>query len=59
MFSLRQWQRNSEWQNWVGYVTAQPEQKLTPSSLEELQDIIKSARKNKKRVRVTWYSLIL
>lgn len=53
MFSLRQWQGNNNWQNWVGYVTAQPEQKLTPSSVAELQDIIKNARANNKRVRVT------
>lgn len=53
MFSLKQWQNTSDWQNWVGYVTAQPEQKLTPSSVAELQEIIKNARTDKKRVRVT------
>lgn len=30
MFSLSQWQGNAKWENWVGYVTAKPEQKLTP-----------------------------
>lgn len=53
MFSLKRWQQEDHWQNWVGYVTAQPEQKLTPSSVAELQQIIKDARINKKRVRVT------
>lgn len=53
MFSLKQWQSKRDWQNWVGYVTAEPEQKLTPSSVEELQVIIKQARADKKRVRVT------
>ena len=53
MFSLRLWQGSNEWQNWVGYERATPEQKLTPSSVAELQDIIKNARANKKRVRVT------
>ncbi len=53
MFSLTQWQRSKQWQNWVGYVTAEPEQKLTPSSVTELQDIVKKARTDNKRVRVT------
>lgn len=53
MFSLKQWQANNDWQNWVGYERAQPEQKLMPASVAELQDIIKRARKDKKRVRVT------
>lgn len=53
MFSLKQWQGNTKWNNWVGYVTAEPEQKLTPSSVEELQHIIKNARIAKKRIRVT------
>ncbi len=53
MFSLTQWQRSKQWQNWVGYVTAEPEQKLTPSSVKELQDIVRAARTDKKRVRVT------
>ena len=53
MFSLKQWQANNDWQNWVGYERAQPEQKLMPASVAELQDIIKQARKDKKRVRVT------
>lgn len=53
MFSLKQWQRSRDWQNWVGYETAQPEQKLSPSSVAELQDIIKKARTDKKRIRVT------
>lgn len=53
MFSLRLWQGSNEWQNWVGYERATPEQKLTPSSVAELQDIVKNARANKKRVRVT------
>ena len=53
MFSLRQWQGSNDWQNWVGYERAAPEQKLTPSSVAELQEIVKNARANKKRVRVT------
>ncbi len=53
MFSLTQWQNTRKWQNWVGYVTAEPEQKLTPSSVEEIQEIIREARADKKRVRVT------
>ncbi|WP_227429378.1 D-arabinono-1,4-lactone oxidase [Psychrobacter sp. I-STPA6b] len=53
MFSLKQWQDSPHWQNWVGYVTATPEQKLTPESIEALQDIVKNAVKNNKRVRVT------
>lgn len=53
MFSLSQWQGTAKWQNWVGYVTAEPEQKLTPSTVEELQQIVKQARVNKKRIRVT------
>ena len=53
MFSLSEWQNSKDWQNWVGYVTATPEEKLTPSSVEELQDIVKKARIAKKRVRVT------
>lgn len=53
MFSLTQWQNTRKWQNWIGYVTAEPEQKLTPSSVEEIQEIIREARASKKRVRVT------
>ncbi|WP_019672453.1 D-arabinono-1,4-lactone oxidase [Psychrobacter lutiphocae] len=53
MFSLNNWNNKKSWENWVGYVTAEPEQKLTPSSVEELQSIIKQARIDKKRVRVT------
>ena len=53
MFSLKQWQGSRNWENWVGYVTATPEEKLTPSSVAELQQIIKQARAAKKRVRVT------
>lgn len=53
MFSLKQWQANNDWQNWVGYERAQPEQKLMPASVAELQDIIQQARRDKKRVRVT------
>ena len=53
MFSLKDWNNNKGWENWVGYVTAEPEQKLTPSSVEELQQIIKQARADNKRVRVT------
>ncbi|MGM8884486.1 D-arabinono-1,4-lactone oxidase [Psychrobacter sp. 1U2] len=53
MFSLTQWQGSHKWENWVGYVSAEPEQKLTPSSVEELQDIVKKARATNKRVRVT------
>lgn len=53
MFSLSQWQGNAKWKNWVGYVTAKPEQKLTPHSVEELQNIVKQARLAKKRIRVT------
>lgn len=41
MFSLSQWQGSAKWENWVGYVTAKPEQKLTPHSVEELQNIVK------------------
>ncbi|PNK59559.1 D-arabinono-1,4-lactone oxidase [Psychrobacter sp. FDAARGOS_221] len=53
MFSLTQWQNSNKWENWVGYVTAEPDEKLTPSSVEELQQIVKQARADKKRVRVT------
>ncbi|WP_296405214.1 D-arabinono-1,4-lactone oxidase [Psychrobacter sp.] len=53
MFSLKQWQGNAKWENWVGYVKAQPENKLTPSSIEEIQLIVKQARLAKKRIRVT------
>lgn len=53
MFSLMKWQRSNQWQNWVGYVTAEPEQKLTPASVEELQYIVKQARADNQRVRVT------
>ncbi|WP_438012659.1 D-arabinono-1,4-lactone oxidase [Psychrobacter raelei] len=53
MFSLRYWQASRQWENWSGYVTATPEQKLSPSSVEALQEIIKQARIHKKRVRVT------
>lgn len=53
MFSLKQWQGSQNWENWVGYVTAKPEQKLTPSSVDELQQIVKQARKDKKKIRVT------
>lgn len=53
MFSLSQWTGNAEWRNWTGYVSATPEQKLAPQSIEELQDIVKSAVKARKRIRVT------
>nr|WP_241879794.1 hypothetical protein [Psychrobacter sp. PraFG1]UNK06646.1 hypothetical protein MN210_07210 [Psychrobacter sp. PraFG1] len=47
MFSLRHWQASRQWENWSGYVTATPEQKLSPSSVEALQEIIKQARIHK------------
>ncbi|MDO5769055.1 MAG: D-arabinono-1,4-lactone oxidase [Psychrobacter sp.] len=53
MFSLSQWNDTRQWQNWTGYVTATPEQKLAPDSIEALQEIVKSAVKDNKRVRVT------
>lgn len=53
MFSLSQWNDSKQWQNWTGYVTAVPEQKLAPQSIEELQQIVKTAVKENKRVRVT------
>ena len=53
MFSLSQWNDTPQWQNWTGYVTATPEQKLAPDSIEALQEIVKSAVQNNKRVRVT------
>ena len=33
MFSLRLWQGSNEWQNWVGYERATPEQKLIPNPI--------------------------
>ena len=53
MFSLSDWQGNAKWQNWTGYVTATPEQKLAPASIEALQQIVKTALQEHKRVRVT------
>lgn len=53
MFSLKHWQTNNKWENWVGYVTSEPEQKLSVHSVEELQQVIIQARADKKRVRVT------
>lgn len=53
MFSLNDWQTKKTWNNWVGYEKTTPEQKLTPKSVEELQEIIRNASKNGKRVRCT------
>ncbi len=53
MFSLTDWHNKPTWNNWVGYEETTPEQKLTPKSVEELQEIIKTASQNGKRIRVT------
>lgn len=53
MFSLSQWTGTANWNNWTGYVRATPEQKLAPQSIEQLQDIVKTAVKEHKRIRVT------
>lgn len=53
MFSLSDWQGNAKWQNWTGYITAAPEQKLAPDAIEALQQIVKTALQEHKRVRVT------
>lgn len=53
MFSLIEWHKNDNWKNWSGYVTAAPEQKLAPKSIESLQNIVKLAVRENKRVRVT------
>lgn len=53
MFSLSQWTGSADWRNWTGYVSAIPEQKLAPQSIEELQNIVKTAVKEHKRIRVT------
>ncbi len=53
MFSLIDWHNSEQWKNWVGYEQATPEQKLTPNSVEELQEIVRNAAVNGKRVRVT------
>lgn len=59
MFSLKDWNNNKSWENWVGYVTAEPEQKLTSSSVEELQQIIKQARADKKSSAGDWSSTFI
>lgn len=53
MFSLKHWQQDKHWQNWVGYVKATPAQKLTPSTIDELCAIVKDANATGKRIRVT------
>lgn len=53
MFSLKDWTGKKDWKNWVGYEQATPEQKLVPNSIDELQEIVRNAVKNGKRVRVT------
>lgn len=53
MFSLKNWQQDKHWQNWVGYVKATPAQKLTPSTIDELCAIVKEANKTGKHIRVT------
>lgn len=53
MFSLSDWNNNKKWQNWAGYVHASPEEKRLPENIQALQNIIKTAAKEGKRVRVT------
>lgn len=53
MFSLKDWQTTNQWTNWSGYVTATPEQKLVPTSIEEIQQVVKTAIAQRKRIRVT------
>lgn len=52
MFSLEHWERSPTWENWVGYVKATPKEKHAPRSVEELQEIIRGAQQQGRRLRV-------